>query len=102
MGDIHLELEEIIGEDEFLEHRNESEPQLDDIYTMDFENQYDIHSERLEIEDAIEKCHELPPEKIGDHYFLDSHLVEVQEAIDQIHEIPENHEDRIRYLEPDE
>jgi len=102
MGDMSFDLEEMIGEDEFLEHEIESETLFDNRYTMEFMDRYEIHPGRSEIEEAIEKCSELPPEKIGGHYFLDSSLAEVHEAIDQVHEIPAEHEHQIRYLDPNE
>ena len=74
MRDMPLDLEEIVGEEEFFENGIELEAQMDGRYMIDFEGRYEIDPARFEIEEAIEKCSELPPEKIEDHYFLATRL----------------------------
>lgn len=79
MEDRFLELENII-EDENIEPNPEEGPLLEDISSMDIEEQYLARPECLdEVQNAIEKCWGLPFEEPEDPY--NAELVEIRNAV---------------------
>ena len=67
----HLDLENIVDQDDFLE------PNLD----LDIEEQYSLNPELFEVENAIRECSELSVEEREDRYVAEAKHSEIQNAV---------------------